>query len=206
MRFMGGGDEVQLPLEPFVANKHLILNHTTTPAPQIKHTRASQLGRRAITKKAVGQISGETQQRCLLHAALQQSYSTDPRLIAVPDSQPISYIRKTRHFIPMQEQDSWPRDLRLRLSEVEGNMSLSYGDMSTGGGRRDHRRRISSTLLCRFGSPLDVGIDRPASGVGEPLWPLSVSVPQACRPRVPPISSCGLSGRVLVVERHTMEL
>lgn len=84
---MGGG---QLPLELFVAvvaNKHLILNPTTTPraADQARESQPARSSTPSV-KKADGRISGGTQQPGLL--SLQQFCSTDARPIAVPDCQP----------------------------------------------------------------------------------------------------------------------
>lgn len=167
MRFMAGG---QLPLEPFVANKHLILNPTTSP-------RAADEAResppaRSSTPSAKSRWTNIRRDSTAGFAAQHSSSSIQQMLVPSP-STTVNCASEGPTLCPLQEQDFWSRDdyPKRRASWHRSESRLRRG-------RRDHRRRISSTPPCRFGSPLDVGIDRPASAVGEPLRP------QTCRPRL----------------------
>lgn len=175
MRFMGGG---QLPLEPFVANKHLILNPTTTP-------RAADQARESLpATKPMDEYQAGIQQPGLLH-----STSRSVRQMLAPSPSPtvnrLCASGKYRHC-----PHAGARFLvKRRPAEVEGKLATCRCRSETRPrrGRRDHRRRISP---CRFGSPLDVGIDRPASGVGEPLRPLPVSRAANLSAPPVPVGSC----------------
>lgn len=209
---MGGG---QLPLEPFVANKHLILNPTTMPraADQARESLPATSStpseksrwtniRRGFNNRACCTAPAVLFNRCSSHRRPRQSTDFGPR--------------ESIDTVPMQEQDSWSRDdqpkLRASWQHVAVVRRQDHGgeDGTTGVG---FRPAVSAVHWMW-------GLIVPHPGSGNPSGPSLFPVPQTCRPRLclwavvffsQPTEPANHkrttdSVRRLVVERLTMEL
>lgn len=140
MRFMAGG---QLPLEPFVANKHLISTPPLRRAPQIKHARARQRGRRRHQRKADGRISGGTQQPGLLHSTPAVLFN---RCSSHRRPRQSTVHPKARHFVPCKSKISGQETTIRSGGQVGIVRSQDYGgeDGTTGVGFRQRRPTVSA--------------------------------------------------------------
>lgn len=171
MRFMAGG---QLPLEPFVANKHLILNPTTTPraadqareSPPARSSTPSAKSRwtnirRDSTAGLLHSTPAVLFNRCSSHRRPRQS-TVHP---------------KARHFVPCKSKISGQETTIRSGGQIGIVRSQDYGgeDGTTGVGFRQRRPAVSAVHWM-----WELIVPHPGSGNPSGRKPVGPACEQLC--------------------------